>query len=39
VCPIHSPRIVSITAVNGWFAAIGRSTAVIVRAGTNAVDR
>ena len=27
VCPIQSPRMVSITAVNGWFAAIGRSTA------------
>jgi aminoglycoside phosphotransferase (APT) family kinase protein len=39
VCPIHSPRMVSITNVNGWFAATGRSTAGMVRAGTNAVLR
>src|ERR1700722_15649058 len=39
VRPIQSPRMVSITGVNGWLAAIGRSTAGSVRAGTNAVDR
>src|ERR1700688_1714765 len=39
VWPIHRPRIVSMIGVSGWLAAMGRSTLVIVAAGTNAVDR